>query len=87
MAIINQPPTTPFDMQDSEGRLMAPAEGWRNFVNAAYSICNAMTLSGTTAQRPVTFLWSGRRYMDTTVGLPIFYAGAGVWKNYAGVPV
>ena len=42
---------------------------------------------GPTADRPSIGLWIGRQYIDTTVGLPIWYAGNGVWKTYAGATV
>ena len=86
MALVNSPPNTPVDTQDEEGRLRPPSEGWRNFFNAVFNICNAVTMSGTTAQRPVSFLFAGRVFYDTTIGLPIWYDGA-AWRDAAGNPV
>ena len=66
--------------------LMPPYEGWRNFFNQVYVICNAMTLSGTTAQRPTVMLWKGRMFFDTTLGKPIWYKTAG-WVGATGAGV
>ncbi len=86
MAIVNSPPTYAVDQQNERGVLIAPAEGWRNFFVAVYNICNALTMSGTTAQRPTSLLWTGRFFWDTTLGIPIWYNGI-VWVNAAGAPV
>lgn len=87
MALINSPPLSAVDTQDNRGRIGAPSEGWRNFFQSVYAICNAVTMSGVTADRPATLLWIGRTYYDTTIARPIWYVGAGVWHNAAGVPV
>lgn len=62
---------------------MGVAEGWRNFFQAVFTICNALTQSGTTAKRPTVGLWTGRIYFDTTLGLPIFYKTVG-WVKADG---
>ncbi len=42
--------------------------------------------SGTTAARPANpLMWAV--YFDTSIGQPIWYQGAGVWINAAGVSV
>lgn len=76
MALIGAPPTDAVDTMTDEGKLAPPAEGWRNFLMAVYNICNALTMSGTTANRPTKMLWTGRMYFDTTLGLPIWYKTA-----------
>ena len=86
MALINSPPNTAIDTQDADGNLRPPSEGWRNFFVAAYNICNALTQSGTTAQRPTTLLWAGRMFFDTTLGKPIWYKTAG-WVDATGAAV
>lgn len=48
--------------------------------------------SGVTASRPTgntnSPLVAGQSYYDTTLGLPIWYSGAGgIWKNAAGATV
>lgn len=86
MAIVNSPPQSPVDTF-AKGQLMPPSDGWRNFFNAVFNVCNAMTMSGTTAHRPATLLWTGRPYFDTTLGFEIWYKAAGVWVNAAGAPV
>lgn len=85
-AIVNSPPTGPVDTQGKDGVLLPPSEGWRNFLNAVYNICNALTMSGTTAQRPTTLLWPGRFYMDLTLNKPIWYTAAG-WRDATGALV
>jgi hypothetical protein len=72
MALINPPP--------SAGGF---TNSWLNFFNQCYRLLNAMTTSGTTAQRPTSFLWAGRPYFDTTLSLPIWYDGSG-WIDAAG---
>lgn len=44
--------------------------------------------SGTTANRPVTGLWIGRQYFDTTLGLPVWVQSAApvVWCDATGAP-
>ena len=64
----------------------APAQAW---LSKASSIINAMVMSGTTAQRPTSFLWVGRPYFDTTLaagaGRPIWYNGT-IWVLSDGTP-
>ena len=86
MALIFQPPTTAVDTQNERGLLMPPSEGWRNFFVAVFNICNALTTSGTTAQRPTKLLWIGRMYFDTTLTRPIWYTGTN-WIRADGVVV
>lgn len=42
--------------------------------------------SGTTAQRPITFLVVGQFYFDTTLGYPIWYDGND-WVDSSGTVV
>lgn len=89
MALINSPPATaPATLVN--GELAAPPEGWRNFFNAAYNICNALTQSGTTAQRPIALLWVGRPFFDTTLGIPIWIltpVPGPIWVDATGAVV
>lgn len=76
MAIINSPP------RESN---FIPA--WLNFFNQAYRILKSQSESGTTAQRPTTDLWIGRRYYDTTLSMPVWVQQVNptvVWKDAAG---
>lgn len=86
MAIINPPPADAVDMQNAAGGLVAPREGWRNFFQGVYIICEAVSSSGITAKRPTKLLWVGRTFFDTTLALPIWYDGTG-WIDAAGNPV
>jgi hypothetical protein len=86
MALINQPPSSAVDTQDPRGVLAAPSEGWRNWFSQVFNICNAVTMSGTTAQRPRALLWIGRVYFDTTIHMPIWYDGID-WVDATGAVV
>lgn len=87
-SLISPPGTTPVDEQDGKsGKLTGVGGGWRNFFSSVYTICNALTMSGTTANRPSVGLWEGRQFWDSTLQIPVYYAGAGVWKNAAGAAV
>ena len=58
-------------------------KGWAQFFTRVFVICFAQQQSGTTANRPTTNLYIGRRYFDTTITLPIYYTGTG-WIDAAG---
>jgi hypothetical protein len=45
-----------------------PTTAWTTFFSNAYQLLNALTLSGTTANRPTKFLFVGRTYFDTSLG-------------------
>jgi hypothetical protein len=89
MALINPPPATAVDTQGPRGLLVAVSEGWRNFFVAAYNIMIALTGSGTTAQRPTAFIYIGRPFFDTTLGLPIWVQSTNptVWVDATGAVV
>ena len=59
---------------------------WLAWFTIASNILNATTLSGTTANRPTKFLYTGRFYFDTTLGKPIWYKTAG-WVDATGAGV
>jgi hypothetical protein len=63
---------------------------WTTFFSNAYQILLGITQSGTTAQRPVKFLYVGRMFFDTSLGArgkPIWVAsvsaGVAVWIDSA----
>lgn len=76
-------------MQSSRGELLGVSPAWRNWLTAVYNICSALTMSGTTAQRPTTLLWVGRMYFDTSLGIPVWVQSLGptVWCDATGAPV
>jgi len=96
--IINKPPTDelldqrtvsskdPVYMQFGSVRLTT---GWQVFFSKIWQVVLASTLSGTTANRPTTFLWIGRSYFDTSLGAhgkPIWVAsvsssGVATWVD------
>lgn len=57
--------------------------GWQEFFANAYLILFSVQQSGTTTNRPIQRLWVGRRYFDTTLGIPIWYNGT-AWVNASG---
>lgn len=74
------------DLTDKSGPLSLSWAQWyqriQNVAVAAYS-------SGPTAQRPVTGLWLGRQYYDTTLNKPVFVSAVNptVWRDAAGAVV
>lgn len=86
MALISSPGTSPVDTQGADGQLVGVTGGWRNFFNSVYNICNALTMSGVTGNRPTAGLWTGRMYFDTTLGKPIWFKTAG-WVDATGAGV
>lgn len=86
MAILNPPPANSVDAQDASGMLLEPRDGWRNFFQSVYNACLSITSNGTTAQRPVKMLWIGRRFFDTSLGIPIWYNGTD-WVDATGAVV
>lgn len=62
------------------------ARAWVPFFSDIGSLLTALSSSGTTADRPVNFLFVGRTYFDTTIGRPIWYTGTG-WIDAQGNPV
>lgn len=89
MALVNPPPSTAVDRMGFDARgmpsLQGVNDGFRNFFTALFTICNALTMSGTTALRPTAGLWVGRTYFDTTLGFPIWFDGT-VWVDATGTP-
>jgi hypothetical protein len=83
MALIGQPPTN--QIADQQGNV---TPGWQPMFSAAIQILQALTLSGTTANRPTKFIWVGRPYFDTTIGKPIWAkswaAGTTSWVDATG---
>lgn len=80
MALIGSPGTSAVDLQDDEGNITNVSNGWRNFFNSVFNICNALTMSGTTANRPTSMLWPGRMYFDTSLAAN----GKPIWVNKGG---
>lgn len=84
-SLIGTPPTDPVDTMTADRKLAPPGYGWRNFFAAVFRLLTALTLSGTTAQRPTSFLWIGRPYWDSTLTIPIWWDGA-QWVDATGAP-
>lgn len=80
MSLISAPGTSAVDLQDEDGNVTNVSGGWRNFFNSVFNICNALTMSGTTANRPTSMLWPGRMYFDTSLAAN----GKPIWVNKGG---
>lgn len=76
------PADTP--VTDKNGTMPVP---WGQWFSRAQAILLSVRQSGTTANRPVSVLWIGRRYFDTTIGKPVYLLSIGpnVWVDGAGV--
>jgi hypothetical protein len=85
MALISIPTQTSVDEQDQDGNLRV-SQPWGTFFSSVTTLLTALTQSGTTANRPTKFLWTGRTYFDTTLGKPIWYKTAG-WVDATGTGV
>lgn len=59
---------------------------WYSWFKYAFRVLYAAEESGTTANRPTTDLWVGRRYYDTTLSLPVYVSSLEptVWKDAVG---
>lgn len=81
MALINNVPG-----RDFENGTKPFGQAWTSFFDQIFNLLSAMTQSGTTAQRPTTFLWIGRRYFDSSLGKPVYVKSVGpvVWVDGVG---
>jgi hypothetical protein len=62
---------------------------WDQWFSRVQGIVSSVQQSGTTAERPTSNLWIGRRFYDTTLNLPVYVSAVRptVWRNAAGVVV
>ena len=65
-------------MIDQDGN---PLPVWYQWFALVGNVLVAMTASGTTANRPLKFLWVGRNYFNTTLGQMEWYNGT-AWVTY-----
>ena len=81
MSAFDFPDNSP--IADSRGMVLP---GWVQWIARIHRIALSEIQAGTTANRPVSGLWIGRRYMDTTLGKPVFVKSLGptVWVDGAG---
>jgi hypothetical protein len=80
MALIGQPTEGP--VVDADGNAKP---GYKDFFSQVFRLLVALTLSGTTLNRPTTFLFVGRIYFDTTLGKPVWFKNPG-WVDATGAP-
>jgi hypothetical protein len=58
---------------------------WNTAFSRWHNLIIAGSQSGTTAQRPVSFLYVGRRYYDETLSKPIYFSALpNVWRDAMG---
>jgi hypothetical protein len=59
---------------------------WAGWFTQAQQILQDISSSGTTAQRPTNAMYVGKRYFDTTLGVPIALkqVSPAVWVNGIG---
>lgn len=71
------------NLVDSEGNAVPV---WDQWFNRIQSISSAAQQSGTTANRPTSGLWIGRRYFDTTLNSPVYVQSVRptVWVSPGG---
>lgn len=81
MALFNAPPLGKLVNEQA-----IPEQGWASFFSSVFDLLTALTLSGTTSNRPVKLLWVGRPYFDTTLNRPIWYTGSN-WIRADGTVV
>jgi hypothetical protein len=83
---INPVPTSP-QITDSKG-VLVPI--YQAFISSIYNWLSPVGQSGPTSQRPVAavnvFMYVGRSYFDTTLGIPIWVKSLNptVWINASG---
>lgn len=77
------PSSTQFCDQDGKGQVQA---GWLQWMQRTHNGAATLQQSGITADRPITLLWIGRFYFDTTIGKPIWLKSINpnVWVDGAG---
>lgn len=62
------------------------SQPWLAWFDRIHTICLAMQQSGTTAERPTSLLWIGRRYYDETLNKPVYLRAVRptVWRDAMG---
>lgn len=63
-------------------------QAWLAVFSRWHAIILSIQQSGPTAERPVSLLWVGRRFFDTTLGHPVYLLSArpDVWVDAMGTP-
>lgn len=62
---------------------------WLQVFSRWHTVILSLQQSGTTANRPTSLLWVGRRYFDITLGKPVWIKSVGptVWVDGSGAAV
>lgn len=62
---------------------------WMQWFSTAHSYILSIAQSGSTANRPVSGLWIGRQFYDTTLNKPVYVSAVNptVWRDAAGTVV
>jgi hypothetical protein len=83
--MVNEPPVKSLLPVSATGFASWP-QPWASWFTQAWQILVAVSMSGTTANRPTALLWTGRPYFDTTLNRPIWYTGTN-WIRADGTVV
>lgn len=80
--------SSPFELPDAtlvddQGRATT---GWLQVFSRWQRVILAAQQSGTTANRPTSLLWVGRRFYDTTLNKPVWVSSVSpvTWRDAAG---
>lgn len=70
---------------DDEGN---PTTAWATLFSRWQDIISSAQQSGPTAKRPISPLYIGRRFFDTTLGKPVYLKSVrpSVWVDGVGTP-
>lgn len=62
------------------------SQAWNQLFTRWQLVISTIPLSGTTAKRPTSNLWVGRRFFDTTLGKPVYLKSLSpsVWVDGVG---
>lgn len=62
---------------------------WNQTFSRWHNIIISAQQAGTTANRPISLLWIGRRYYDTTLNKPVYLSSVkpSVWRDSSGAIV
>lgn len=82
--MINQPPLAS-SLPVDERRMAGWPRPWGQWFTQVWQLVFDVQNSGTTANRPVVNLYTGKPYFDTTLGYPIWWDGT-QWVDATGTP-
>lgn len=83
--MIGYPPSI-HPVQDKNGQITVP---WKAFMDQVFYICQGISSSGPSNQRPTKLLYVGRSFFDTDLGKPIWIRQVSpvIWVTSDGNPI